>query len=159
MLLIVLLLSQISYSQSDSAEIKITASIDQGFRFQNLNSPLIYINSVSLRPVYRFDGELIQVGTTFQFVYYDTETELYSGPRVTFRALNTKLKTLGEPVSLLISGEALYGTSGRKLFGGGLQLNIDPMVIMANAYQEYTSKEFWFMGGIGLSIDQYLLPK
>lgn len=155
-------ITTIAFSQTKSdPDVKIAVEFGQGFRWHDFEHPLIYTSNFTVKPMYRFDNQKILIGTNIATIYYDTETEVFSGPRVALRVLNTNWKTMdsSETFHINVFGEALYGTSGKKLYGGGLQANIDPITLSVSMYQEYTAKELWLMGGIGVNIDQYLLPK
>ncbi|MBV6478690.1 MAG: hypothetical protein HGGPFJEG_01447 [Ignavibacteria bacterium] len=152
---IVLFLSAIT---SPAQDFKILAEAGQGFRWQGFDKPLIYIFNTSLKTTYSLWQGKLQAGTTEMVVYYDTEVELYAGARFALKVFSTNLKTIGEDFNISITGEALYGTSGRKLFGGGTMLRIDPLTVSLNLYQEYEHKELWLSGGIGYNID-YLFNK
>lgn len=145
-------------SFAQAQDFKILSEAGQGFRWQGFNKPLIYILNTSLKTTYALWHGHLQAGTTEMVVYYDTEVELYAGARFVLKAYSTNLKTLGEDFNISLTGEALYGTSGRKLFGGGLMFRIDPLAVSLNAYQEYEHKELWFSGGIGYNLD-YLIYK
>lgn len=144
--------------QIQAQNFKVLAEAGQGFRWQSFDKPLIYTLSTSLKTTYPFWEDKLQAGTTEMVVYYDTEVELYAGALFRFKVYESSLKTIGEDFNVSLAGEALYGTSGRKLFGGGVMARIDPLSVSINAYQEYTLKELWISGGVGYNLD-YLFNK
>lgn len=155
-LLIILAIS--AFESGTAQDFKVLAEAGQGFRWQSFDKPLIYILSTSLKTTYPFWKDKLQAGTTEMVVYYDTEVELYAGALFRLKVYESHLKTIGENFNVSLTGEALYGTSGRKLFGGGVMLRIDPLSVSINAYQEYTQKELWIYGGVGYNLD-YLFKK
>lgn len=152
------MLTVLAVQSGTSQDFKVLAEAGQGFRWQGFDKPLIYILSTSLKITYPFWKDKLQAGTTEMVVYYDTEVELYAGALFRLKIYESNLKTIGEDFNINLTGEALYGTSGRKLFGGGVMFRIDPLSVSINAYQEYTQKELWISGGIGYNLD-YLITK
>lgn len=145
----ILLISAKCFSQ----EYNLSAEVGQGFRFQSMKKPLIYVLNAGLKTTYPIAGNF-NLGSDIKYVYYDTETELYCGPHVYYN-----IKDFSKEVKLGIAGSALYGTSGRKLFGGEIIFSSDIIRISVAGFQEYTDKEFWLLTGFGIDLRKIFKPE
>ena len=97
------------------------------------------------QPTFTLPGKL-SVSAIGMTNFSDGITDYFAGNGVTYRVLSNK------NFSLSAGATALFGTHERKLFGGNVMVDQDLFYIIINARQEYTQKEFWFDGAVGIKL-------
>ena len=129
-----------SYLPAQQPTFTLPTEIGQGFRFKD------YQNPQSSKPTYTTADGKLSVSAIGMTNFSDGITDYFAGNGVTYRVLSNK------NFSLSAGATALFGTHERKLFGGNVMVDQDLFYIIINARQEYTQKEFWFDGAVGIKL-------
>lgn len=128
--------------------------IGQGFTSSKASPPEIYLASAYIKPSYALVKNNLIIGATGMLAYSDGLVTYFGGPRVAVKIFQIDFSHFGYLMKTYLTGEALWGTRDKKLFGGGIGCTVEPVTLSINARQEYTNKEFWFDASFGLDIDR-----
>lgn len=120
--------------------------IGQGFVFKDYASPQHYSAYVQTSVDYATNNDRWKFRGIARTVFSNGLQDYYVGNAIGFKFLEPKTKAWNLQVQL----HALFGTRDRKLFGGGVIAEYAPFFVTANVRQEYTNKELYFDGGIGV---------
>lgn len=128
--------------------------IGQGFTSSKASPPEIYLATAYIKPSYALLNNNFILGATGMLAYSDGLVTYFGGPRVALKIFQIDFSHFGYLMKTYLTGEALWGTRDKKLFGGGVGFVLEPVSLSINARQEYTNKEFWFDASFGLNIDR-----
>lgn len=134
--------------------------IGQGFNAAKSYSPqLLYLASLYIKPSYTFSGNKFGIGATGMLAYTENKVSAFGGPQAFL-----KIYPLGSPGALplfkiYLTGDAMWGSEGQRLFGGGLEFRANPIFVSLNARQENKSKSFWFDASAGLNLNIFFKKK
>lgn len=122
--------------------------IGQGFKFIDYHNPQFYALQLSTKPTYTTADGKLSLSAIGMASFSDGITDYFAGNGVSYRVLANKNYNISAGLT------ALFGTNERQLFGGSIMVDKDLFYIIVNARQEYTQKEFWFDGAVGIKLFQ-----
>lgn len=147
-LILSLFVSTISFSQE---KFSIPVQISQGFKFKDYHNPQLYMVSASVKPSAVFLNGKLKTTAIVQTSFSDGVTDVLSGP-----GLSYKVYEKDPSFNIQLGGTALYGSNNRQLYGGDLTVEFERLFfINVNISQEYSNKELWFSGGVGLNVFKF----
>lgn len=134
--------------QAQQPTFTLPTEIGQGFKFIDSHNPQFYSLQVSTKPTYTTADGKLSLSAIGMTSFSDGITDYFVGNGVSYKILATK------NYNIIAGITALFGTNERQLFGGSIAVDKDLFYIIVNARQEYTRKEFWFDGAIGIKLFQ-----
>lgn len=134
-------------SLCSSQTFSVSAEVGQGFKFIDYHNPQFYMVNASVTPSFEFiDGKLNAQSIVWS-AFSDGYTYLFAGPGVSYNVFQKN--NLG----IDLGATALYGSEALQLYGLNAKVSLSTdFYITLNARQEYSRKEFWFDGGVGMKI-------
>ena len=141
-LLAILFLLSPAYSQS----LDVPFEMGQGFVFKDYHSPQHYSAYVQTSVDYVTDNDRWAFRGIARTVFSNGLQDYYLGNAIAYKVYEPK----SAKWNLQLQMHALFGTRDRKLFGGGIIAEYSPFYVTVNARQEYTNKELYFDGGVGV---------
>ena len=131
-----------------NAQITFPLELGQGFKWKDYQNPQWYLFNMTVNPTVGVLNNKAALTTVGMTTYCDGEVDLYGGPQISGKIYEAADQTF----NVQVKASALFGSGGKKLFGGGVNLEFVKMFyISINARQEYEYKELWFDAGLGIS--------
>lgn len=146
--IIAILILTIFTVRLQAQQVTLPVELGQGFKWKDYSNPQWYTFSMTLNPSVSVMNDKVGLTTVGMSTYCDGEVDLYGGPQISGKVYESADQTF----NVQVKASALLGSGGKKLFGGGVNLEFVKMFyISINARQEYEYKEFWFDAGLGIS--------
>lgn len=143
-LILSLFISAISFSQE---KYSVPVQISQGFKFKDYHNPQLYMVSTSVKPSIVFLNSKLKTTAIVQTTFSDGVTDVLSGPGISYKVYENP------SFNIQLGATALYGSNNRQLYGGDLTVEFESLFFLnVNIAQEYSNKELWFSGGVGLNV-------
>lgn len=124
--------------------------VGQGFKFKDYKNPQYYLVSTSVKPAMETVNNKLIISSIITTTFSNGETDVFAGTGISYKVFQKD-----SSFNIQLGGNILYGTNQRKLFGGNLTFEFDETFYLnLNIRQEYSQKELWLDGGVGVNLFQ-----
>jgi hypothetical protein len=136
LLILMLLIASITTAQ----DFQLTSSVSQGVVINRDFEADLFNATIQVTPSFVFDKwKFSGVAMSYSM---NNETGFFGGSQVSYQVL---------PYTY-ISAQALFGNTGKELYGGGVGYDFPDVTIFGNAGYETKAEETWLEVGIGYNI-------
>ena len=130
----------VSVNTATAQDFQLTSSISQGVVINRDFDADMFNATIQVTPSFVFDKwKFSGVAMSYSM---NEQTGFFGGSQVSYQILP----------AAYINAQALFGNTGKELYGGGLQYEFPEVSIFGNAGYETKAHETWIEAGIGYKI-------